>query len=94
MEVAKHNLVLKYFVIMSVISGIVVMFGSIDLIDKVLHLLVEGANAVTERNTLEEIHQKLYDKLLTDISCLVIAIPVFIFHFRTVLKEWRSKQNV
>lgn len=93
MEAAKHNPVLKYFIIMSVISGVVVMFGSIDLIDKVLHLLVDSANAVTERNTLEVIHQKLYDKILTDISCLVIAIPVFIFHFRTVLKEWRAKQS-
>lgn len=78
---------------MSIVSGIIVMFGGIDLIDKVLHLLVDGANAVTERNTLEVIHQKLYDKVLTDISCLVIAIPVFTFHFRTVLKEWRSKQS-
>jgi len=93
MEAAKHNPVLKYFVIMSVISGVIVMFGGIDLIDNVLHLLVDGANAVTERNTLEDIHQKLYDKVLTDISFLVVAIPVFIFHFRTVLKEWRAKQS-
>jgi hypothetical protein len=93
MEATKHNPVLKYFVIMSVISGIVAMFGSIDLIDNALHLLIDSANAVTERNTLQEIHQKLYDKLLTDISCVVIAVPVFIFHFRMVLKEWRSKQS-
>lgn len=93
METPKQHPVLKYFVIMSVISGIIVMFGGIDLIDKVLHLLVDSANAVTERNTLEVVHQKLYDKVLTDISCLVVAVPVFILHFRMVLKEWRSKQG-
>ena len=83
----------SYFTIVSFITGMLVLVGAIGITTNGLHLLVPAASVIGSRETLESVRQGLLEKLVDSIGILIVGIPLFWFHFRFVLRQWKKQHS-